>query len=120
MGQAIIPERGETMPGFAHALAQAVTRLTEEFEAKADDGLEVGEVFAFVFACAGELAALGHQYLDTPDAQKRRLTLQALRKLYRRFDPDIPLLPEMVEPFVESAILSYVLPAVYDLATSRV
>lgn len=108
------------MATFAQALDEAVARLTNEFEAKAADGLETAEVFDFVFECMGEFSALAKSFVDTPDVQKKRLVVMSVRKLYRRFDPDIPLLPNVIEPFVESAFLSYVLPAAYDFVASRV
>ncbi len=108
------------MPGFAEALDTAIVRLTDEFTDLTEDSLDLGEVFAFFFSCAGELATLGQQYLDTPDVEKRRLILAALRRIYKRHNPDIPLVPEPFETLLEHLLLQQVLPAVYDFVVKRV
>lgn len=104
---------------FAQALDEAVVELTEKFTVMTRDGVDLGEVFGFMFACMGDLAILGKQYLDTPESEKRRLILSSLRRIYKRTNPDIPLMPEPIETFVESLLLQTALPAAYSWVVKR-
>lgn len=102
------------MPGFAQALDKAIDRLTAEFTFIAEDGIFLGEFFTFLFSACGELAALGKQYMDTPDAKKRRLILSSIQRLVKKHVVDIPGVPTVLEPLLFMCFLQFALPAAYD------
>ena len=114
-----ITTRSALMPAFAQALDRAIGQLTAEFTAKARDGFDLKDVFAFFLSCTEELAAIGKRYLDTPDAEKRQLVLSSLRQIYKRNNPDLAFLPQPFEAWVEDLLLTYALPAIYDFVAGR-
>lgn len=107
------------MPTFAQDLEDAVVQSTTEFTLMTREGVDLGEVFGFMFSCLGRFMDLAKQYQDTPEADRRRLILSSLRRVYKRTNPDIPLLPEPIETFVENLVLQTALPAAYAWLVKR-
>lgn len=104
---------------FFKALETARARLTAEFIQLTRDGLSIREAFAFFFACTGELAALGKEYMETPEDEKKSIILSSMRMIYKRNNPDIPFLPEPFETMLEHLLLTQALPAAYDFLVQR-
>lgn len=107
------------MATFAQALEEAVVQSTDEFTVMTRGGVDLGEVFGFLFTCLGRFMDLARQYQGTPEADQKRLILSSLRRVYRRTNPDIPLLPEPIETFMESLLLQTALPAAYAWLKQR-
>lgn len=107
------------MSTFAEALETAVGQATDEFTVLTRGGVDLGEVFGFMLTCLTRFLGIAQQFQATPEPERRRVILAGIRRVYKRTNPNIPLLPEPIETFVENLVLQTMVPAAYRWVQAR-
>lgn len=77
-------------------------------------GFKLEEIARFIVKCLVEMIAVVDLYRHIPKLQKKMQTLEAVRQIYKSHNPDMPWIPEPFETMVETMLMEYVLPAMYD------
>jgi hypothetical protein len=89
--------------------------LEERLQVYLQGGFQLFEVAKFVVEAAKVLVDASAKIADASPAAKRRAIREIIPAIYRKYDPDIPYVPEIVEPIVENILLDVVTRALADV-----
>lgn len=97
---------------------RVIERLKRRYTRMQHDGLSLASVTRFVYTCVRNLYLVTAAIPDLDDVERKVFVCETVRDIYNTLDPDIPLLPDMVEIPLEQALLNIGLPRAYDLVAA--
>lgn len=100
---------------FSKAVNRKVKALEVLYAEYNKDGFKMQEVAEFVVKCMVELVAIAKMYDGLSMEARKQEILDAVEQIYKSHNPDIPWVPEPFETMLESMLLDYVVPALYNV-----
>jgi len=84
-----------------------------------EDGWKIPEIIRFTFQAGVRLIDAVETIQGISGEQKKEVVVSAIKDIYAEVSPDIPLIPEPFETWLEDFLLDRVLPAFIDFQVRR-
>jgi len=84
-----------------------------------DDGWQIPEIIHFTFQAGIKLIKAVDDVQDVPGEQKKEVVVSAVKDIYTEISPDIPIVPEPFETWLENFLLDSILPTFIDFQVRR-
>jgi dihydroorotate dehydrogenase len=91
-----------------------IDQLVVKFKDYQKDGLKSQEVIKFVLDAATALVQIVEEIGGIPGLQKKEVVIKAVKDIYARINPNIPILPEAIEAPLEKWLLDLAVPPFID------
>ena len=98
---------------FDDAVQNEAGRLERVYARLSRNGLTANELFTFILLCGDGLGKVVEAYQDVPREERESAVVMAGTALYFKYDPDIPLLPNFIEPLVERELVPVLVRVAY-------
>ncbi len=96
-----------------------VDKLIEKFMKYREGGMQVKEIATFVFEVGTALVETVENVKGISGKQKKMVVMSTVKEIYKKVNPDIPLIPEPFETMIEDAMLDKALDAFIDFIVSN-
>jgi len=111
---------------MAKTVEQIKTEIREDIDKLIDlyadleaDGWKVPEIVHFVFKAGINLIEVVDDMQDIPGEQKKEVVVSSVKDIYTEISPDIPIIPEPFETWLENFMLDKILPTFIDFQVKR-
>ena len=100
-------------------ISEDIDELIDLYSDLEEDGWQIPEIIRFTFQAGIRLieAVEGVQGISGPE--KKEVVVSTVKDIYTEVSPDIPLIPEPFETWLENFLLDRVLPGFIDFQVRR-
>jgi hypothetical protein len=100
-------------------IQQDIDVITADFAKHQEGGFQLTEIASFTFKVGSRLveAVEGVQGVSGP--QKKEVVLSTVKDIYKKVNPDIPLIPEPFETMMEDVMMDKALSAFVDFIVDK-
>ena len=99
----------ETLENAKRKIQKDIDELATMYQGFSAGGFQLLEIVRFVLEAGARLMEAVEQLRGVTGAEKKQLVMSAVRDIYKRVSPDIPLIPEPFETWLEDLLLDKVL-----------
>jgi hypothetical protein len=96
-----------------------IDELVASFMKYREGGFQLTEIIKFIFDAGTKLIEAVENVQGISGPQKKEVVMSTVKDIYRKVNPDIPLIPEPFETMIEDIILDRVLNSFIDFMVSK-
>ncbi len=96
-----------------------IDEITTDFLKYKEGGFQLTEIAKFTFEAGAKLVEAVENVQGISGPQKKEVVMSSIKEIYKKVNPDIPLLPEPLETMVEDMMLDKALDTFIDFIVSK-
>lgn len=96
-----------------------VDKLIKDFMKYREGGIQLKEIATFTFEVGTALVEAVEKVQGITGKQKKQVVMSTVKEIYKKVNPDIPLIPEPFETMIEDIMLDKALDAFIDFMVSN-
>ena len=100
-------------------IREDIDELIDLFSDLEEDGWQIPEIVRFTFQAGIRLIDAVDDFQDITGPEKKEVVVSTVKEIYQEISPDIPVIPEPFETWVENFMLDRVLPGFIDAQVRR-
>ena len=100
-------------------IREDIDKLIDLYADLEADGWKIPEIIRFVFQAGINLIEAVDGIQDVPGEQKKEVVVSSIKEIYTDISPDLPIIPEPFETWLEDFLLDKVLPMFIDFQVKQ-
>ena len=110
---------GKTVDQIKEEIQEDVDELLKKFDKYKKDGFKLIEIVKFSFDAGVILVEAVENVQGITGKQKKEVVVSTVQEVYKKVNPDIPLIPEPFETWMENPLLDRVLDIFIDFIIKK-
>lgn len=100
-------------------IREDIDKLVDLYADLEANGWKIAEIIRFTFQAGISLIETVDDMQDIPGEQKKEVVVSSVKDIYSEISPDIPIIPEPFESWLEGFLLDKILPTFIDFQVRR-
>ncbi len=96
-----------------------INQLEKDFIKYNEDGFQLTEIAKFTFEAGARLVEAVENVQGISGQQKKEVVMSSVKEIYKKINPDIPMIPEPFETMTEDMMLDKALDAFIDFIVNK-
>jgi len=96
-----------------------IDELVQKFETYKKDGFQLTEIIKFSLEAGTQLVEAVENVQGISGKEKKEVVISTAKEIYKNVNPDIPLIPEPFETWMENLLLDKVLDEFIDFIVAK-
>jgi len=109
----------KTVEEIKKEIKKDIDELVASFEKHKEGGFQLTEIAQFTFEAGTKLVEAVENVQGISGEQKKEVVISTVKEIYKRVNPDIPLIPEPFETLIEDVMLDKALDVFIDFIVSK-
>ena len=109
----------KTVEEIKKEIRKDIDELVEKFKEYQEGGFQVAEIVKFTFIAGARLVEAVENVQGISGEQKKEVVMSTVKEIYKKVNPDIPVIPEPFETWMEDLLLDKALNEFIDFIVSK-
>jgi hypothetical protein len=109
----------KTVDEIKKDMKKDIDELVKKFQRYGEGGFQVTEIAKFSFEAGTKLVEAVENIQGVPGPQKKEVVISSVKDIYKRVGPDIPVIPEPFETWMEDLLLEKALGEFIDFVVDK-